>query len=60
MGEEVSEGETIRRFKEDGGEGGGGRRGGGDGRAEKLHFDGGKLNQLCNGGLGAIRRSCQQ
>lgn len=23
----------------------------GDGEAEKLHFDGGKLNQLCNGGL---------
>lgn len=28
----------------------------GDGEAEKLHFDGGKLNQFCNGGLRAERQ----
>lgn len=28
----------------------------GDGEAEKLHFDEGKLNQLCNGGLRADRQ----
>lgn len=27
--------------------------GGEDGKAEKLHFERGKLNQLCNGGLEA-------
>lgn len=28
----------------------------GDGEAEKLHFDGSKLNQRCNGGLRAERQ----
>lgn len=33
-----------------------GREVSGDGEAEKLHFDGGKLNQLCNGGPRADRQ----
>lgn len=45
-----------RRERRRGGGGGEGGEVSGDVKAEKLHFDGGKLNQLCNGGLRAERQ----